>query len=78
MLYLGYLVFSDDEWYKFSYSHHRLKIISAYDLAKEINMGLVNKLTKLCIGWNFTLEKLPTKLFSYMSGHSVTFKIYIS
>ncbi|KAL6598349.1 hypothetical protein U3516DRAFT_846845 [Neocallimastix sp. 'constans'] len=74
VLYLGYLVFSEDEWYKFSYSHHRLKIISAYDLAKEINMGLVNKLTKLCNECNFTLENLPTKLFSYMSGHSVTFK----
>ncbi|KAL6594507.1 hypothetical protein U3516DRAFT_804528 [Neocallimastix sp. 'constans'] len=74
VLYLGYLVFSEDEWYKFSYSRHGWEIISAYDLAKEINMGLVNKLTKLCNECNFKLENLPTKLFSYMSGHSVTFK----
>ena len=74
VLYLGYLVFSDDEWYKFSYSRHGWEIISAYDLAKEINMGLVNKLTKLCNECHFAMEKLPTKLVSYMSRHSVTFK----
>ncbi|KAG4081641.1 hypothetical protein H8356DRAFT_1340708 [Neocallimastix lanati (nom. inval.)] len=74
VLYLGYLVFSEDEWYKFSYSRHGWEIISAYDLAKEINMGLVNKLTKLCNECKFKLENLPTKLFSFMSGHSVTFK----
>jgi len=74
VLYLGYLVFSEDVWYKFSYSRHGWEIISAYDLAKEINMGLVNKLTKLCNECKFKLENLPTKLFSFMSGHSVTFK----
>ncbi|ORY00469.1 hypothetical protein LY90DRAFT_678724 [Neocallimastix californiae] len=74
VLYLGYLVFSEDVWYKFSYSRHGWEIISAYDLAKEINMGLVNKLTKLCNECHFKLENLPTKLFSFMSGHSVTFK----
>ncbi|KAL6613618.1 hypothetical protein U3516DRAFT_867354 [Neocallimastix sp. 'constans'] len=65
---------TDDVWYKFSYNRHGWEIINAYDLAKEINMGLVNKLTKFYNECHFTLENLSTKLFSFKSGHSVTFK----
>ncbi|ORX73454.1 hypothetical protein BCR32DRAFT_249938 [Anaeromyces robustus] len=74
ILYLGYLVFSDNEWYKFSYGRHGWEIISSYDLAKEINIGLISKLTKLCNHCNYSLEKLPKKLFNYMRHHAVTYK----
>jgi len=68
---LGYLVFSDNEWYKFSYNRNGWEKISPYDLAREINLYLMNELSKLCSDYNFSLEGLTANLSSFFNNHTV-------
>jgi len=72
VLNLGYLVFSDNEWYKFSYARNGWEKLSIYNLAKEVNLHLVNELKELCLEYHYSLEGLTNKILSFLNKNSIT------
>ena len=73
ILNLGYFVYSNNEWYKFSYNRNGWESISCYDIAKEINLYLVGKLMDMCIEYNISLEGITNDLTNYLNEHTITF-----
>ncbi|KAL6626071.1 hypothetical protein U3516DRAFT_777176 [Neocallimastix sp. 'constans'] len=69
---LGYLVFSDNEWYKFSYARNGWEKLSIYNLAKEVNLHLVNELKELCLEYHYSLEGITNKILSFLNKNCIT------
>jgi len=72
ILNLGNFVYCEKEWYKFSKSRNGWELISIYDLAKEINLSLVNNLYELCKLYNISLEGLTNNLNTFINNHAVS------
>jgi len=72
ILNLGYFVYSNNEWFKFSYNRNGWESISSYDIAKEINLFLVGKLMDMCSEYNVSLEGITNDLTNYLNEHIIT------
>jgi len=73
ILNLGYFVYSNDEWYKFSYSRNGWELISSHDIAKEINLFLVGKLRNMCMEYSISLDGITNDLMDYLNKHMITY-----
>ena len=70
---MGYFVYCEKEWYKFSYSRNGWETINSYDIAREINLSLVSKLMNLCLEYNISLEGITNDLTNYLNHHTITY-----
>jgi len=81
VLNLGYLVFNDNEWYKFFIIQVTDgKKLSIYNLPKEVKKSittLVNELTMLCMEYDYSLEGLINKTLLYLNRSSITHINYL-